>query len=238
MGSYVSIFNDVDDTVKVWFQLFGGGPPIGGYGMRDLPPDTQADHRIFTLFLMMQVAAEYREKGTGPTITKYLFVVSPSWLDQHKIVNVSEIIGTRNIAAKDSNYSTTLNGEWKVLLSINPGDQAMEYEYKLEQGIKYDDKIQSETSTQEYCEMQLSLKNFIGDMIVKIGSNFEFNKSVVESAIFSKRETITSTIKVPAEGMSFYQWTINGLYKGRPITIYTNKFRRLKYGETPPKDLE
>ena len=238
MGSYVSIYNDTDDSVKVWFQLLGGAPPIGGYGTRDLPPDTQADHLIFTLMLVMQVAAEYRERRTGPTKTKYLRVWSPLSANEHKIVKVNEIIGTKEIAAKNSEDTTTLNGEWKPLLSINPGDQEMKYEYQYEQGIQYDDKTSMEKSTKGYFELQQSVTISLGKMSTQFGSSFEFVKSAVESAISSQRETIKSTLKVPAEGMSYYQWTMKGLYKGHPITIYTNKFSRLKYGETPPRGLE
>ena len=140
MGSYVSIYNDTDDSVKVWFQLLGGGAPAGGYGTRSLNPNEQADHEKFTLSLVMQVAAEYKEGGTGPTKTKYLQVWSPGSANGHKIVNVSEIIGTRKIAAQRSEGSTILNGEWMKILSINSGDQKMEYEYQREQGIQYGDQ--------------------------------------------------------------------------------------------------
>lgn len=234
MGSYVSIYNDADDTVTVWFQLLGGGPPFGGYRMCDLLPDSQVDHG-FTLSLVHQVAAVYRDGGTGPKITKYLTVWSPPWVGDYKTVKVSEIIGKRQIAWQCSGDVKNIKGKWHLLLNINPGPQKTTYTYSHEQGIEYGFDVTGQNKTLFFWEMKQGVKHCLAEMDAKFGSHHEFLKSAVDSSKFSQHESIQQTVDIPVEGMSLYQYTMQGLFKGHPITIYTNEFRRLGYNERPSK---
>lgn len=62
MGSTIVIYNDCEVSVKVWWELYGGGAPAGGYRETTLAPDGEEEHD-FTLSLPIKCMANYKKRG-------------------------------------------------------------------------------------------------------------------------------------------------------------------------------
>ena len=76
--------------MQVWFQLYGGAAPAGGYGDVTLEPG-DATLKGFTLSLLLQICVRYQVK-LQPITTFCQGNISPPWAGQSKTVWLSEFI--------------------------------------------------------------------------------------------------------------------------------------------------
>merc|ERR1719375_398836 len=92
MGSYESVFNDIDEPVEVWWQIPGALPPLGGYSDQILLPQEDTGAKAVSLSLWHQVCIKYNASMTKQQrVCKYKW--APKWFGQNVTYDVSDFLG-------------------------------------------------------------------------------------------------------------------------------------------------